>query len=66
MWPERVALPAPAINQQLRLWSCGEQLSIKELISEPSVERLRNAVLPPGSRLDIDRACCVAGLAPVL
>jgi hypothetical protein len=35
--PEGVVLPAPAIGQDLGLRSCGEQLGIEELISEPAV-----------------------------
>ena len=65
MWPERVVLPAPAISQELSLWSRGEQLGVEELIPEASVERLRKAVLPWGSWLDVGRASGVAGLAPV-
>jgi hypothetical protein len=63
--PECVVLPAPAISQQLSLWSCGEQLSAEELIPEPAVERFRKAVLPRGSRLDVGRAGGSAGRTPV-
>ena len=58
-------LQAPAISQQLSLWSRGEQLGVEELIPEPPVERFGKAVLPRRSRLDIRRAGCVAGIAPV-
>jgi len=65
MWPERVVLPAPAISQQLSLWSFGEQLSVDELITELAVERLSKAVLSWGSWLDVGRSGGAAGLAPV-
>jgi len=64
MWPERVVLPAPAIGQDLRLRSCGEQRSVEELIPESAVERLGKAVLPRGSWLDVGRAGGAADLAP--
>ena len=65
MWPERVVLPAPAISQELSLGSRCKQLGIEELVPESPVERLRKAVLPRGSRLDVGRTGGVAGLAPV-
>ena len=65
MRPERVVLPAPAISQELSLWSRGEQLGVEELIPEPPVERLSKAVLPRGSGLDVGRSGGGAGLAPV-
>ena len=37
MWPERVVVQAPAISQELSLWSRGEQLGVEELIPEASV-----------------------------
>lgn len=37
MQPERVVLPNPTIGQDLRLQSCGEQLSIEELIAESAI-----------------------------
>ncbi len=65
MWPERVVLPAPAIGQDLRLGSCGEQLGVEELIPEAAVKGFRESVLPWGSRRDVGRAGGGAGLAPV-
>jgi len=65
MWPERVVLPAPAIGEELSLWSRGKQLGIEELIPEAPVERLGKAVLPWGSGLDVSRAAGASGLAPV-
>ena len=52
------------MNQDLRLPSCGEQLSVEELIPESAVERLGKAVLPRGSCLDVGRAGGAGGLAP--
>ena len=37
MRPECVVLPAPAISEELRLRSGGEQLGVEELIAEPAV-----------------------------
>jgi len=65
MWLESVALPAPAIGQDLRIWGCGEQLSVEELIPEPSVGGFRESVLPGRSRRDVGRAGGCAGLTPV-
>jgi hypothetical protein len=65
MRPGRVVLPAPAISQELSLWSRGEQLGVEELIPEPPVERLGKAVLPRGSGLDVSSFDGGAGLAPV-
>ena len=65
MRPEFVVQPAPPISQEQSLKSCGEQLDIDELIAEPPVERLGKAFLPGGSRRDVARARCPAGLAPV-
>jgi hypothetical protein len=45
MRPQGVVLPAPAISQGLGLAHGGEQLSVQELIPEPSVERLGKALL---------------------
>jgi hypothetical protein len=63
--PESVGFPAPAIGQDLSLWGCCEQRGIEELIPESSIERLGEAVLPQGSRLDVGRGGGAAGLAPV-
>jgi hypothetical protein len=53
---ERVVLPAPAIGQDLRLRSCGEQLGVEELIQEPAVadeiERNSNDYAKPFSHGD--------------
>jgi hypothetical protein len=38
MRTDGVVLPAPAVGQDMGLRSCGEQLSVEELISEPAVE----------------------------
>jgi hypothetical protein len=65
MRPERVVLPAPAISQELSLWSRGEQLGVEELISEPPVERHGKAIFPRGSGLDVGRFGGGDGLAPV-
>ena len=54
-----------AISQDLRLESCGEQLSVEEFISEPAVERFRESVLPWRAWLDVGRAGGGAGLTPV-
>lgn len=62
---EGVVLPAPTIGQALGLSHRGEQLGIKELIPEPSVERFGKAVLPGGSWLDVGRNVDAA-LAPTL
>jgi hypothetical protein len=65
VWSERVVLPAPTIGQDLSFWGCGEKLNVEELIPEPVVERLRKAVLPRGSWLDVSRAGGATGLTPV-
>ena len=56
MWPESVILPSPTIGQNLRLWGCGNQSSVEELIPEPAIERFRESVLPRGSWRDVRRA----------
>jgi hypothetical protein len=63
--PDCVVLPAPAIGQDLRLWSCGEQLGVEELIPEAAVEGFRESVLPWGSRRDVGCDGGGAGLASV-
>ena len=63
MGPECVVLPAPAVGQALGFRHRDEQLGIQEFISEPSVERLGNAVLPRRSRFDVGGAGAAA-LAP--
>jgi hypothetical protein len=63
--PERVVLPTPTIGQDLRLRSCGKELGVEELISEPAIERFCDSVLPVGSRRDLGRASGGgAGLTP--
>jgi hypothetical protein len=65
MRPECVVLPAPAISQELILWSRGAQLDVEEFNPEAPVERFRNAVLPRRTGLDVGRSGGGAGLAPV-
>jgi hypothetical protein len=51
--PEGVVIPEPAIIKELRLWSCGEQLSVEELIAEPPVEQFRESVFQRLIALDL-------------
>mgnify|MGYP006295757223 FL=1 len=53
------------IGQKLRLGSGGDQLGIEKLTPEPAVERLGQAILPWGSRLDVNLSGDGAGLTPV-
>ncbi len=66
MRSEGVVLPSPALSQDPGLRSRGEQLGVEDLITEPSLATLGNAVLPRGSRIDIGHAGGVAGITPVL
>ncbi len=63
MRPESVALPPPAIGEELSLRSRGEQFGVEEFIPEAAIERLGKALLPWGSRFDVSRGG-TRGLAP--
>ena len=52
MGSEGVVLNAPAFDQHLGLLECGEDLSIKEFVSERPVEAFPVPILPGASWFD--------------
>jgi len=44
----RRCLPTPTIDHDLRLWICGEQLGVVELIPESAIERFGGSVFSQG------------------
>ena len=55
MQTREVVFIAPDVAEDLGLKERVEELAVQELIAEPGVEGLGEAVLPGGSRLDEDR-----------
>ena len=55
MRPDRVVVPAPAIDQHLRLSQAVEDLTVKQLVTQLAVEALDVAILSRAARLDVKR-----------
>ena len=64
MWSIGVVVEPPALEQHPCFEHAVEELAVEVLVSEPSVERLDEAVLPRAPRVDEDRAGAVEA-APV-
>ena len=46
MWPLRVVVPPPLLNDDPGFFQAVEDLSVQELIAEPGIEALAVSVLP--------------------
>jgi hypothetical protein len=55
MWPDRIIVASPALDDDLGLTQGIEDLAIEQLITQPRIERFDIAVLPGTARLDIGR-----------
>ena len=53
MWPDGIVVPAPALDDDLRLAQGVEDLAVEQLVAEPGIEALDIAVLPRAARLDV-------------
>src|SRR5918997_376420 len=66
--PDRVVMPPPARNDDLRLLQRGEDLAIEQIVPELGVEALYRAILPRAAALDVSGLCadsrdpCLHGL----
>ena len=48
-------MPAPPLDQHLRLVECRELLAVQQLVAELGVEALAIPILPWTARLDVER-----------
>ena len=55
MWPDRIVVASPALDDDLGLTQGIEDLAVEQLITQPRIERFDIAVLPGTARLDIGR-----------
>src|SRR6187397_1430420 len=55
MWPDRIVVASPALDDDLGLTQGIEDLAVEQLITQPRIERFNIAVLPGTARLDIGR-----------
>jgi len=53
MWPHRVVVSPPAIDQDLRFTKCVKDLTVEQLVTQLAVEALNKPVLPRTPRLDV-------------
>ena len=58
MRPDGIVMPAPALDDDLRLAQRVEDLAVEQLVAEPGIEALDIAILPGAARRD------VGGLGP--
>ena len=54
MGPDGVVLPAPLLDEHLRLPKCEEEFALEHLLGERSVETLVVAVLPGATRGNVE------------
>src|ERR671913_1579939 len=76
VWPDRVVVPAPCLDDDLGLLERIEDLAVEQLVAELRVKALDEAVLPWAAWGDIDGLCaysrdpaldCLAGeLGPIV
>src|SRR5262249_1782624 len=57
MGPNRVEVPAPAFDDDLRLAQCVEDLAVEQLVAQPGIKTLDEAVLPGAAGRDVGRLC---------
>ena len=55
MWPDRIVVASPALDDDLGLTQGIEDLAVEQLITQPRIEGFDIAVLPVTARLDIGR-----------
>ena len=53
MRPDGVVMPAPALDDDLRLAKSVEDLSVEQLVPKPGIEALDVAILPWAARSDV-------------
>src|SRR4051794_4158833 len=53
MRPDGVVMPAPALDDDLRLAKSVEDLAVEQLVPEPGIEALDVAILPRAARSDV-------------
>lgn len=55
MWPDMVVLAQPLIDDGLSLPSDGEPFGVQDFPAQDAVEAFVIAILPMGTRIDLDR-----------
>ena len=55
MWPDRIVVASPALDDDLGLTQGIEDLAVEQLITQPRIEGFDIAVLPVTARLDKGR-----------
>src|SRR5499433_3965081 len=53
MRPDRVVVTAPTFDDDLRLAQCVEDLAVEQLVPQPGIKTLDEAVLPGAARRDV-------------
>src|SRR5260221_13495444 len=57
MWPDRVIVPSPTLDDDLGLAQRVEDLAIKQFVAQSGIKTLDKAVLPRAARRDLGGLC---------